>query len=145
MAEYTSIPQQTVLTGQNVIFTESPIPCTKGQVLHRNDSGIFTVKGPCCNGGQCFARYRVTFAANITVADGGVAATGASIAISQNGEALGSATANSTPGTLGEFNNINVFTYVDVPKGCCYTISVTNNGTQGIVVKNAALAFERVC
>lgn len=142
MAEYTSIPQQTVLTGQNVIFTESPIPCNKGLVLHRNDSGIFTVKGAC---NQCFARYRVTFAANITVADGGTAATGASIAIALNGEALGSATAISVPAAVGDFNNVNVFAYIDVPKGCCYTVSVTNSGTQGIVVENAAIAFERVC
>lgn len=142
MAEYASISQQTVLTGQNVIFTESPIPCNKGSVLHRNDSGIFTVKGAC---NQCFARYRVTFAANITVADGGTAATGASIAIALNGEALGSATAISVPAAVGDFNNVNVFAYIDVPKGCCYTVSVTNNGTQGIVVENAAIAFERVC
>lgn len=145
MAEYTAIAQQTVLTGQNVIFTESPIPCTKGQVIHRNDSGIFTVKGSACNCPQCYARYRVTFTANIAVADGGTATTGASIAIALNGEALGSATANSVPVAVGDFNNVNVFAYIDVPRGCCYTISVTNNGTQGIVVENAALAFERVC
>lgn len=145
MAEYTAIAQQTVLTGQNVIFTESPIPCTKGQVIHRNDSGIFTVKGSACNCPQCYARYRVTFAANIAVADGGTATDGASIAIALNGEALGSAAANSVPVAVGDFNNVNVFAYIDVPRGCCYTISVTNNGTQGIVVENAALAFERVC
>ena len=145
MAEYVSIPVQTVLTGQNVLFSNDPIPCNKGLIIHREGSGIFSLRGPGCACNQCFSRYLVTFAANIAVADGGTAANGASIAIALNGEPLGSATAIVTPAAAGDFFNVSVFAYIDVPRGCCYTVSIENSGTEGIDVENAALGFQRTC
>ena len=145
MAEYVAIPLQTVLTGQNVVFTTDVIPCGKGQVIHRPGSGQFTLRGPGCACNQCFARYFVQFQGNITVAQGGTAANGASVAIAVNGEALASSIATTTPATAGtEFNHVSTFAYIDVPRGCCVTVSVENAGTEGIDVQNAAIAFTRV-
>ena len=38
MPEYTAVAAQTVAANQNVLFTEAPIPCTKGLVTHRAGS-----------------------------------------------------------------------------------------------------------
>lgn len=138
------MPLQTVLVGQNVQFNTDVIPCNKGLVLHRAGSGLFTLRGPGCACNQCFARYKVTFDGNIAVAADGTIANGASVAISLNGEQLGSATAIVTPAALGDLFNVSVFAYIDVPRGCCSTVSVVAAGTEGIDVQNAAIAFERV-
>lgn len=144
MAEYTNIPVQTVLAGQNVLFSETPIPCNKGLVLHREGSGLFTLRGPGCACNQCYARYYVQFQANVAVAAGGTAANGATVAIAQNGEALASTIATVTPAANAEFNHVSTFAYIDVPRGCCATVSVEAAGTEGIDVQNAAIAFTRV-
>lgn len=144
MAEYTNVPAQTVLVGQHVLFSEAPIPCNKGLVMHREGSGLFTLRGPGCACNQCYARYFVLFQGNIAVAAGGTAANGATVAIAQNGEALASSIATVTPAALAEFNHVATFAYIDVPRGCCTTVSVEAAGTEGIDVQNAAIAFKRV-
>ena len=45
MAEYSFIPTQTVDAGNNVLFTNGYRACRKGFLEHRNDSGIFFLKG----------------------------------------------------------------------------------------------------
>ena len=40
-AEYSANAAQTVQPGGSVIFTESPVPCNRGLVYHRDGSGIF--------------------------------------------------------------------------------------------------------
>ncbi len=106
MAEYVNIPIQPVPAGQNVVFNTDVIPCNKGLVIHRPGSGLFTLRGPGANCPQCFARYFVQFQGNLAVADGGVAATGATVSIAVNGEALASSTATVTPTALGaEYNH----------------------------------------
>lgn len=139
-AYYTSVAPQTILAGQNVVFTDSPIPCNKGLVIHRPDSGIFTLRGPC---NQCFARYLVQFQANIAVAAGGTLANGATVSIAQGGETLASSTATVTPAAEAVFNHVSTFAYIDVPRGCCASVSV-EAGTNGITVQNAAIAITRI-
>ena len=96
MAEYTAVALQTVAAGQNVIFTESPIPCTRSYVTHRNGSGVFRLRGVT---NQCFARYKVSFGANISVPTGGTVEA-ISLAISLEGEPQLSATAIVTPAAV---------------------------------------------
>jgi hypothetical protein len=51
----------------------------------------------------------------------------------------------STPAAIGEFNNVATSTYIDVPRGCCVTISVQNTSDDtAIDVQNANLIVERV-
>lgn len=140
MAEFTNISLQTVATNQNVVFTESPVPAS-GCVQHREGSGIVTLRG---NTSQCRARFKVSFGANIAIPDGGAAGQ-ISTAIAIAGEALPSATAIVTPAAAAQFFNIFVESYIDVPRGCCLTVSVKNTSTQEISVQNANIIIERVC
>ena len=59
MAEYTYNPVQIVEPGQNVILNDN-IPCNKGYVLHREESGIVILRGIVNCPNACFARYQVT-------------------------------------------------------------------------------------
>ncbi len=146
MPQYTSTTTATVPIGQNVPFTETPVRCTRGCVIHRDGSGLITLRGP-SNG--CRARYLVTFDANIAVAAGGTAGP-IGVAIAVSGEPLYSATAIVTPAAVGEFFNVAATAIVDVPSGCCVSISVENvlppTGTApgtSIDVANASIVVER--
>ena len=70
MAEYTYNPIQLVEPDQNVILNDN-IPCNRGYVLHREESGIVTLRGIVNNPRCCFARYQVTFNGNIAVPEDG--------------------------------------------------------------------------
>lgn len=141
MAEYTNVALQNVLVGGNVNFSESPYPCNKGIVLHRQGSGVFTLRGSCS---QCYARYKVSFYANVAVPDGGAEADPVSLAIAIDGEPVGSTTMIETPGATAQFNHVSAATYVPVPKGCCVSVAVENNGTQAVDVQNANIIIERI-
>ena len=140
MAEYTSVALQEVATGQNVVFTETPVRCNRGYVLHRDGSGIFTLRGIT---EQCRARYKVSFGANIAVPAGGTVAP-ISVAVAVEGEALGSATAIVTPAAAEEFGNVFTAVYIEVPRGCCLSVAVRNTSEEAINVQNANLIVERV-
>ncbi len=139
MAEYTAVAIQTVAENENILFTDTAI-CGNGSIYHRGGSGQITLRGITV---QCRARFKVTFGANIAIPTGGtVEAISAAIAV--NGEALASSTMIFTPAATEEFNNIGRSIYIDVPVGCCLTISIKNTSTQPIEVQNATLIVERV-
>jgi molybdopterin-binding protein len=140
MAEYTAIALQEVDAGQNIIFTETPVRCNRGYVLHREGSGIFTLRGIT---NQCTARYKVSFGGNIAVPAGGTVGE-ISVAIAIEGEPLASATAIVTPAAVEEFFNVFTAVFVEVPRGCCLTVSVENTSADAINVQNANLIVERV-
>lgn len=147
--EFTAPAVQTVLGGQNVLFTDTPVKCTKGYVIHREGSGIATLRGIVKNNGcNCnqFARYLVSFSGNIAISAGGSTTTPISIAIALNGEALPATTMTVNPGVVGSFFNVSASTFIDVPKCCCQNVSIknttANNGS--IDVTNANLIIERV-
>lgn len=139
MPEYTSNAVQTVAANQNVIFTETPVRCTTGNVVRREGSGIATLRGIT---NQCRARYRVSFGANIAVPTGGTAGP-ISIALAISGEALPASTAIVTPAAVNEYFNVSADTFVDVPRGCCVTVSVQNTSTTAINVQNANMIITR--
>lgn len=143
MAEFTSNALQTVALGQNVLFTESPIPCTRGYVIHREGSGIVTLRGIVNSPCNCFARYKVSFGSNIAIPAAG-AVEPISLAIAIDGEPLPTSSAIVTPAAAEDFWNVYVSAFVTVPRGCCYTIAVENTSTQAIDVQNANLVVERV-
>ena len=137
--EITANAVQTVAANQNVIFTETPIRgnCS---IIHREGSGLVTLRGIT---DQCRARFRVSFGANVAIPTGG-AVVPIELAIAINGEAIGPATMISTPAAVANFNNVYTSIFLDVPAGCCYTISVVNIGADAIEVENANLIVERV-
>lgn len=124
MAEYIQSPNpQNVAYGQNLLLIDS-IPCPRGYVVHRNGSGILTLRG-ITNGCSCFARYQVTFNGNIAIPTGGtVAAIATALAI--DGEPLQSSRAIVTPAAVEQYFNITNTAIITVPKGCCYTVAVEN-------------------
>lgn len=143
-AEYSFVPLQTIAVDDNVLFNNGNRACRKGFISHRDDSGIFFLKGA-SNG--CKAVYRVTFDGNIAVApadDGGVLEP-ISVAITINGEALGNATAIVTPAAIGDFFNVSLTTFIEIPCSCCVTVSVENTSdTSAISVQSANIIFDRV-
>lgn len=142
MAEYTSNAVQTVGVGQNVLFTDAPIPCTKGYVIHREGSGLFTLRGIVNNCNGCFARYKVSFGANIAIPTDGTVES-ISLALAIDGEPIPTSSVISTPAAVEEYDNVYASIFITVPRGCCYTIAVENTSPQAISVQNANLIVER--
>lgn len=142
MAEYTSNALQTVGLGQNVLFTESPIPCNRGYVIHREGSGILTLRGIVNNCNGCFARYKVSFGANIAIPEGGTVDE-ISLALAIDGEPIPTSSMIVTPAAAEDFWNVYASVFVTVPRGCCYTVAVENTSTQAIDVQNANIIVER--
>ena len=77
-AEYSANALQTVPANGPVIFSESPVPCNRGIIFHRDESGLFRLASPrvmgvpcrpccCCVGNYPEAVYDVAFHANISV------------------------------------------------------------------------------
>ena len=140
-AEYSNVPLQIVAVDDNILFENGNRCCRKGFISHRDDSGIFFLKGA-TNG--CKAIYKVHFDGNIAIATGGTVEP-ISLAITINDEALGNATAIATPAAIGDFWNVSITTFIDVPCSCCVTVSVKNtSATTAIEVTNANIIFERV-
>ena len=137
--EITANAVQTVLENQNVIFTDNVI-CGSASIIHRDGSGLITLRGITS---QCRARFKVSFGANIAIPTGGTVEP-ISLAITIEGEPIGTTTMTITPAAVENFFNVSSGIYVDVPRGCCLSIGVKNINTQSILVQNANLIIERV-
>ena len=140
-AEYSAIPVQTIAVGENVIFANGSRACHNGYIQHRDTSGIFFLKG---SNGCNKAVYRVTFNGNIAIATGGTVDP-ISVSLTINGEQLGNALATVTPTVAEAFFNVSITTFIEIPCGCCVTVSVENvSDTTDIDVQNANIIFDRV-
>jgi hypothetical protein len=129
MAEYlTRDSVETVALNTAIPFLDS-IPCTKGYVFHQSGTGIFILRGivnnPCAN----FARYDVEFTGNIAIPEGG-AVTPIATSIVVSGETRDGSRSILTPAAVDEYGNVTSRATIDVPRGCCFTVSVEYvNGT----------------
>lgn len=145
-AEYSYPLTQTVAADENILFLNGDRCCKKGFILHNNTSGVFRLKGICKN---CATRavYKVNFHANVAVvpaADGGVLQP-IIVALSQNGETMQNTVSVVTPAAIGDQWAVNFETMIELPCGCCDTISVRNiSATTAIEVENANILFERI-
>lgn len=137
--EITANAPQTVDANQNVAFTETAV-CGSNSILHREGSGIVTLRGVT---NQCRARFRVFFSGNIAIPTTGTVGP-ISLAITLNGEPVGPTTMIQTPAAVNQFNNVASAIYLDIPCGCCSQIAVRNISSQAVVVQNANLIIERV-
>lgn len=140
--ELTAGAAQTVQAGQNVLFTDAPVKCNRGYIVHRDGAGLVTLRG-ICNGCANFARYKVLFVGNLAVPTGGTLGA-ISVALSIGGEAIQQSTATVTPTVADSSFNVTTAAFVDVPKGCCVSLSVKNINAQAISVTGANLLIERV-
>ena len=145
-AEYSYPLTQTVAVDENILFLNGDRCCKRGYILHNNTSGVFRLKGICKN---CATRavYKVNFHANVAVApaaDGGVLGP-VTLALTQNGETMLNTVSTVTPAAIGDLWVINFETLIELPCGCCDTISVRNiSATTAIEVENANILFERI-
>lgn len=142
MAEYTANAVQTVAVGQNILFTDVPISGCRQGIIHREGSGIVTLRGQ-VNNGSGFARYKVSFGANIAIPTGGTGGTPLSLALAIDGEPVPTSSVIVTPTENEEYWNVYASIFIDLPRGCCYTIAVENTGTTSVDVQNANLIIER--
>ena len=157
MAEFAYNPIQLVEPGQNVIL-DTVIPCNKGYVYHRNQSGIVILRGIVNNSCGCFARYQVTFNGNIAIPDGGTVGP-ISVALAIDGEPIQTSRAIFTPAatatdppTSANFGNVTSTAIITVPKGCCFSVAVENTSGPAapggvapeILVQNANLTVSRI-
>lgn len=155
MAEFTNNAVQSIAPGQPIPLVTT-IGCPKGYVYHRNGSGIVTLRGITPN---CFARYQVTFNGNIAIPDGGTVGA-ISVALALDGEPLltsraivtPTATADDPP-TQANFFNVTSTAIINVPKGCCFNVSVENTSESAtpattpaptILVQNANMTVSRI-
>lgn len=153
MAEYTAIADQTVLANQPVIFTESPIPCTRGLIRHEDGTGLFNLSGAvpvsefqnrCCCQGEPTADYLVVFHANIAVPEGGTVGE-ISLALSVDGTIIPATVMRVTPTVVQAYFNVGSSKNVQCYPGCCRNLSVVNSSADqaSILVSNAVLDITR--
>lgn len=140
MAEFTSVALQTVAANGNVLLTETPVRSRSGAVVHREGSGVITLRG-CAS--QCRALYKVTFGGNVAIPTGGTVGP-ITLAIAIEGEPLASATMIETPTAAEAFSNVFAAVLIAVPGDCCVTIGVRNIGPDPVDVQNANVIVERV-
>lgn len=146
MAEYSANAVQTVNPGETVIFTESPIPCNKGFVRHRDGTGNFLISGsvPNCPCGcrKSSVNYLVDFGANIAIPKGGTVEP-ISVALVVDGATLPATQMTITPAAVSEYGNVSRATNVSIWAQCCETFSIRNTSPQPILVQNANLIISR--
>ena len=151
-AEYSANAIQTVAAGGSVIFTESPVPCNKGLIYHRDESGAFRLASPtvigcscrrrCCCGEYPTANYKVSFNANIQIPEGGEVGP-ISLAVAIDGETDPSSIMTFTPAAVEQLGNVGADVIVAVPCICrCSSVSIRNVSEQAIQVQNANIVFD---
>ena len=150
MAEYVYNDIQLVEPNQNVLLRGS-IPCNKGYVYHREESGILTLRGVVNNACGCFARYQVTFNGNIAVPEDGTVGPIA-IALAIDGEPIQTSRAIVTPAAVDKYFNVTSTAIITVPRCCCLNVTVENvsfgataaDPATAINVQNANLVVTRI-
>lgn len=146
--EWSNAALQTVNPGETVNFTENPVPCTRGLIRHRDDTGNFLLVGyvprqygcPCRR--QRLANYLVDFGANIAIPTGGTVGA-ISVAITIDGATIPASTMTVTPAAVEEFFNVSRAINAAIFAGCCESISVRNTSDQPILVQNANIIISR--
>ena len=152
-AEYSANAVQTVPANGGVILSESPVPCNRGMIYHRDESSLFRLASPrvmgvpcrrCCCCGSPEATYQVAFHANIAVpTEPAGTVEEIQLAIVIDGETDPSSIMSFVPAAAGDFGNVGADVIVSVPCICgCSSVSVRNISTQPIEVRNANIVFD---
>lgn len=129
MSEYLTRDAVEVVALNTAIPFVDSISCNRGYVFHQSGTGIFILRGIVNNPTACFARYEVEFTGNIAIPEGG-AVTPIATAIVVSGESRDGSRSIFTPAAVDEYGNVTSRAVIDVPKGCCFTVSVEYvNGT----------------
>lgn len=154
-AEYSANALQNVAENGSIIFTESPVPCNRGLIYHRDESGLFRIASPaimgvncrrCCNCCNNYpsALYTVSFHCNIAIPTEPAGTVEAiSLALAIDGEIDPSSIMTVTPAAAGDFFNVGAGIIIAVPCICrCASVSVRNVSNQSVNVQNANIVFD---
>ena len=126
MVEFGYNEVQTLGPGAPAIL-ENIRPCTKRpqRVVHDNLTPNITLRGivanPCCGNAQ----YNVRYSGNIAVSEGGTAGE-IQLALSVNGYVRPLTIAAATPAAVGDYWHVSGDATIDIPVGCCTTVTVVN-------------------
>lgn len=146
-AEYSANAVQVIPANSSAIFTESPVPCNRGLIYHRDGSGLFRLANRFFrqNIMSCWRRntnYQVSFHGNISVPTGGTVEA-ISLALAIDGEIDPSSIMTFVPAAVGDLGNVGADVIVTVPFVCgCSTVSIRNISTQPISLQNANIVFD---
>lgn len=150
MAEYSNSANQTVAANASVIYTEAPVPCTKGYVRHRDGSGDFLLSGntgytincgcPCRQNNS--VNYLVSYGMNVAIPETGTAGEIA-FGLAVNGSVLPDSIVRVTPTVTQAYFNVDKTVNVPIWRGCCQSLSVVNVSTQAVNVQEANILFSR--
>lgn len=155
MAEYGYNEDQTLQPGAAAILIDIE-PCRKCPqlVVHDNLTPNLELRGivrntNCCNPK---AKYSVEFTANFAVVEGGTAGP-IQLALSVNGYIRPFTISSAVPAAAGDFWHAGGTTTIEVPAGCCTTVTVVNaseSATPGttpaptVTVRNLNVKVNRV-
>ena len=149
MAEYSANALQTVNPGETIVFTESPDPCRRGLVRHRDGTGSFLLSGWVPNIGcgcrcrrQRSAEYLVDFGANIAIPTGETVGP-ISVALTIDGATIPASQMIVTPAAVEEFFNVSRAINAQIWNGCCESVAIRNTSDIPILVWNANVIFSR--
>lgn len=124
MPSYGYVPVQSVALNTGAIF-DTMIPCTKGLVLHENQTPFVILRGitdcPC----KRVARYKVSAISNIALPTGATVVPIA-VALTVMGVARPDSVAIATPAAVGDYFNVTCSDIIDVPRGCCFFVGIAN-------------------
>ena len=133
---YSGATPQLVPIGQSVVFNTEAVKSGCAE-RHRSGSAQLTLVKP--------GRYLVNFNGNIAVPATGGTVGPISLSLALSGEALNGSVMTVTPAAVSEFFNVSTQHYIDVPCGCCVTITIQNTGASAVDVDNPNLTAVRVC
>lgn len=139
MAEFIYNEVQLVQPGTSALLNTA-IGCNRGYVIHRAGSGILTLRGRVNNPCAQFARYRVAYDGNIAVPTGATPGE-IQLALAIGGEIVQTSIAAATPTVVDAYWNVSGFAIIDVPAGCCYTVSVENASVSADPATTPAIAL----
>lgn len=143
MAEYSANAVQVVNPGESVVFTDTPVPCTRGLVRHRDGSGNFLLSGVGCGCARNrYTTYLVDFGANVSIPEGGTVGA-ISLAINIDGSTIPSSTMIVTPAAVNNYFNVSRAINAQIWNGCCESVAVVNTSNQPIQIQNANIIFSR--
>ena len=151
MAEYSANALQTVNPGETIVFTESPDPCRRGLVRHRDGTGNFLLSGwvpniGCGYGCRCrrqrSAEYLIDFGANIAIPTGETVGP-ISVALTIDGATIPASQMIVTPAAVEEFFNVSRAINAQIWNGCCESVAIRNTSDIPILVQNANVIFSR--
>lgn len=145
MAKFGYVEAQTLAINAPAIL-ETLRPCRRRPqlVMHDNMAPNIVLRGAnqnsCCGNAQ----YNVRFSGNIAVAEGGTVGEIA-LAFSVDGYVYPLTIAMATPAAIGDYWHVSGDETVEVPSGCCKTVTVVNaSADTAITVQNLGVEVTRV-